>query len=316
MSEPVVLAEVWRSGVLEGVHRGHAVVLDPSGAVLRAWGDPSVRILPRSANKPSQASAMVRAGLPLEDELLALAAASHSGEDFHVEGARRILALGELDESALLTPPDLPLDDEVRARVLARGGGPTRIQMNCSGKHAAMLLTCRVNDWSTSDYTAIDHPLQVRAREELESLAGETAWASAVDGCGAPLFGLTLAGLARLGTSCVLADPGSPPRTVADAMRAHPEWVAGTSRDATALARALPDVLLKEGAEAVYLATFPDGTSIALKIDDGANRARPVAMAGVLRSIGVHHEVIEEQAHSPLHGGGRVVGEIRPALPA
>ncbi|MGI9196213.1 MAG: asparaginase, partial [Candidatus Nanopelagicales bacterium] len=311
-----VLAEVWRSGVLEGVHRGHAVVLDPSGAVLRAWGDPSVRILPRSANKPSQASAMVRAGLPLEGELLALAAASHSGEDFHVDGARRILALGGLDESALLTPPDLPLDDEVRARVLANGGGPTRIQMNCSGKHAAMLVTCRVNDWSTSDYTAMDHPLQVRAREELESLAGETAWASAVDGCGAPLFGLTLAGLARLGTSCVRADPGSPPRKVADAMRAHPEWVAGTSRDATALARALPDVLLKEGAEAVYLAAFPDGTSLALKIDDGANRARPVAMAGVLRSIGVHHEVIDEQAHSPLYGGGRVVGEIRPALPA
>ena len=101
----VVLVEIRRGGVVEGVHRGSAVVLDSAGRIERAWGDPAMPILPRSSNKPAQASAMVRAGLPLEGELLALAAASHSGEAFHRDGVRRILALGGLDESQLLTPP-------------------------------------------------------------------------------------------------------------------------------------------------------------------------------------------------------------------
>ncbi|TEX50304.1 MAG: asparaginase [Actinomycetales bacterium mxb001] len=312
VTDAVVLAEVWRSGVLEGVHRGHAVVLDPDGGVERAWGDPDVRILPRSANKPAQASAMVRAGLPLEGELLALAAASHSGEAFHVEGARRILVRGGLDDTALRTPADLPLDDDVRTQLIARGGIPLPILMNCSGKHAAMLLTCVVNDWSIEDYTSPEHPLQTSCRDELEDLAGERSWATAVDGCGAPLFGLTLRGLARMGAACVQAPLATPPRQVADAMRAHPEWVAGTSRDAAALARSVPGMLIKEGAEAVYVAALPDGRGIALKVEDGANRARPAAMAGVLRAIGIDNATIEAQACAPLLGGGAVVGDIRP----
>ena len=313
MPEPMVLAEVWRSGVLEGVHRGHAVVLDPSGRVERAWGDPTVAILPRSSNKPMQAVAMVRAGLPLEGELLALTAASHSGEPFHVEGATAILAMAGLDEDALLTPEELPIDEEEKARILAAGGAPSRLLMNCSGKHAAMLLTCVVNGWPTGDYTDPEHPLQQSIRDEIVALSGEQPWALAVDGCGAPIFGLTLSGLARSAAACVRADPGTPPRRVADAMRAHPEWVAGSRRDATALARTLPGLLLKEGAEAVYVSAFPDGRSIALKIDDGANRARPVAMAGILQGLGIDNEVIEAQAHAPLLGAGRPVGEIRPA---
>ena len=312
MADAVVLAEVWRSGVLEGIHRGHAVIVTADGRVERSWGDPDARILPRSANKPAQASAMVRSGLPLDGELLALAAASHSGESFHVEGARRILARAGLDDDALQTPADLPLDDAVRADLIQRGGVALPVLMNCSGKHAAMLLTCVANDWTIEDYTAPGHPLQVACREELEELAREEVWATAVDGCGAPLFGLTLQGLARMGAACVQADPSTPPRRVADAMRAHPEWVAGTARDAAALARSLPGLLVKEGAEAVYVAGLPDGRGIALKVEDGANRARPVAMAGVLRSMGFDNEVIEQQAHAPLLGGGRVVGDIRP----
>ena len=313
MPESVALAEIWRSGVLEGVHRGHAVVLAPDGSVERAWGDPDARILPRSSNKPMQAAAMVRAGLPLEAELLALAAASHSGEPFHVEGARRILARGEVDESALLTPPEMPIDDEERIAVIVGGGQAAPVLMNCSGKHAAMLLTCVVNDWSPGDYTDPVHPLQIAIRDEVVDLAGEQPWAVGVDGCGAPIFALTLSGLARAAASCVLAEPGTPPRQVADAMRAHPEWVAGTRRDATALARSLPGLLLKEGAEAVYMAAFDDGRAIALKIDDGANRARPVAMAGILQAIGIDNEVIDAHAHAPLLGAGEVVGEIRPS---
>ena len=308
-----MLAEVWRSGVLEGVHRGHAVVLAPDGTVERAWGDPDARILPRSSNKPMQAAAMVRAGLPLEGELLALSAASHSGEPFHIEGALRILARGGLDEAALLTPPEMPIDDEERTAVLVGGGHPTPVLMNCSGKHAAMLLTCVVNDWPRGDYTDPGHPLQGAIRDEIVSLSGEEPWAVGIDGCGAPIFALTLSGLARAAAGCVLAAPGTPPRRVADAMRDHPEWVAGTRRDATALARSMPGLLLKEGAEAVYMAAFDDGRAIALKIDDGANRARPVAMAGILQALGFDNDVIEAHAHAPLMGAGMVVGEIRPS---
>lgn len=309
----VVLVEIRRGGVVEGVHRGSAVVLNSAGRIERAWGDPTMPILPRSSNKPAQASAMVRAGLPLQGELLALAAASHSGEAFHLDGVRSILALADLDESHLLTPPELPLDEAVRMHVLLDGGEASPVSMNCSGKHAAMLLTCRINGWPIDTYTDPTHPLQRAIHSEVTSLAGEQPWVSAIDGCGAPLFGLTLEGLARLGRSCLVAGPGSAPRRVADAMSAHPDWVAGTQRDAAALSRSLPGALVKEGAEAVSLVTLADGRSIALKIDDGANRARPVAMAGILRAIGVDNPTITAQSRQVLLGAGAPVGEIVPA---
>ena len=311
MSE--ILVEVRRGGVVEGVHRGHAVVLAPDGSIERAWGDPHARILPRSSNKPAQSTAMVRAGLPLEGELLALASASHSGEDFHLDGVRRILAMADLDEASLLTPPELPIDDDVRLGVQVAGGKPTSAYMNCSGKHAAMLLTCVVNDWSLADYTNPMHPLQQAIRVETAERAGEDPWAVAVDGCGAPLFGLTVVGLARLGAAIATSDDAAAQR-VASAMREHPEWVAGTRRDAAALQRSLPGSLIKEGAEAVYLVVLPDGRSVALKIEDGSGRARPVAMAGILRSIGVDNDVIAQQSRQVLLGGGRPAGEIVPTV--
>lgn len=311
MSE--ILVEVRRGGVVEGVHRGHAVVLAPDGSIERSWGDPQAQILPRSSNKPAQASAMVRAGLPLEGELLALASASHSGETFHLEGVQRILDKAGLDESALLTPPELPLDEAVRLEVQMAGQVASSAYMNCSGKHAAMLLTCVVNDWPTADYTSLDHPLQQLIVDEIAQRAGEQPWASAVDGCGAPLIGLTVAGLARMGAA-VASGEDEPARRVADAMRGYPDWVAGTRRDAAALQRSLPGALIKEGAEAVYLVVLPDGRAIALKIEDGGGRARPVAMAGILRAIGVDNDVIEAQARQVLFGGGRPAGEIVPVV--
>jgi L-asparaginase II len=308
-----ILVEVRRGGVVEGVHRGHAVVIAPDGSVERAWGDPQAQILPRSSNKPAQASAMVRAGLPLHGELLALAAASHSGEEFHIDGVRRILDMGGLDESSLLTPPELPIDEPVRLEVQLAGGAASPTYMNCSGKHAAMLLTCVVNDWPISDYTSPEHPLQRAIVTEITDRAGEQPWAFAVDGCGAPVLGLTVAGLARMGAAVAAADDDSG-RRVADAMRGHPDWVAGTRRDAAALQRSLPGALVKEGAEAVYLVVLPDGRAIALKIEDGGGRARPVAMAGILKAIGVDNDVIDAQARQVLLGGGRPAGEIVPAF--
>ena len=305
-----VLVEIRRGGVVEGIHRGHAVVIDAGGRVVRAWGDPDAAILPRSANKPGQASAMLRAGVPLDGELLALSAASHSGEEFHVDGVRRILALADLDESALLTPPELPIDDAVRTQALRAGAEPSRIAMNCSGKHAAMLLACRVNDWPLDSYVDPEHPLQRAVRDEITDLAGEEPWATAVDGCGAPVFGLTLVGLARLGSACVQAGRDTAPHQVAEAMWAHPEWVAGTHRDATALSRSLPGALVKEGAEAVEVVSMSDGRTLVFKISDGSWRAFGAIMHAALLEWGI---TTTEEAFN-VYGGANIVGGMRAVL--
>ncbi len=226
-----VVAEVVRSGFTESRHRGAVAGLAADGSQVISVGQTGVPFFPRSANKPLQAAAMLRCGLDLDGELLALAAASHSGEDFHVDGVRKILSGAGLAEDDLRCPLTWPLDAETARRLIARGQGMSRIRMNCSGKHAAMLATCVLNGWPTAGYLAPDHPLQQAIRRTVEELAGQRAAATGVDGCGAPLFALTLTGLARAFRGLVLATPGTPERRVADAMRAHPEWTSGTSRD-------------------------------------------------------------------------------------
>ena len=159
-----VVAEIVRSGFVEGHHYGSIVALAADGSVDWSVGDVTSQVLPRSCNKPLQALGMVELGLDLPADLLALACASHSGEEFHVEGARRILASAGLDESALQTPPDYPLDDDAREAVIRSGGTRTPVLMNCSGKHAAMLATCVVRGWDTATYLDPQHPLQVGDR--------------------------------------------------------------------------------------------------------------------------------------------------------
>lgn len=311
---PVALAEVRRSGFREGSHVGHAVVLAPDGSVRAAWGDPGAAVFPRSCAKPLQASAMVRAGLDLPSHLLALAAASHSGEPFHVAGVREILASAGLTEDALRTPPDYPLDPVERDVHVAAGHPETRIDMNCSGKHAAMLATCVTRGWPLASYLDPRHPLQAAIRAEVEVLADASIEAVGVDGCGAPVLAIPLAALAAAFAGCVLAAPGSPPRRVADAMRAHPEWVGGTRRDVTAFMSAVPGLLAKDGAEAVYAVALPDGAAAAVKVLDGADRARSVVMAALLREMGVASDAIDDHARAELLGGGVPVGEIRACL--
>ena len=155
-----VLAEVVRSGFVEGHHYGSVVALAADGSTAYAAGDVTTQVLPRSCNKPLQAVGMLRAGLDLDGELLAVACASHSGEPFHIDAVRRILAGAGLDESLLQTPPDFPLDDDSREAVVRAGGQRAPVLMNCSGKHAAMLATCVVNDWDLATYREPDHPLQ------------------------------------------------------------------------------------------------------------------------------------------------------------
>jgi len=316
--ENPVLADVIRSGFVESRHRGAIVVTGPDGSVLHQAGAVDVPIFPRSSNKPMQAVAMVSSGLDLEGELLALAAASHSGEDFHVTGAQKILAGVGLTEDALHCPPDLPGDEDARNAVIRAGGGPRRLYMNCSGKHAAMLATCVAAGWDTATYTDPGHPLQVEVRRTIERLSGEQITVPpGVDACGAPVFAISLTGVARAFRALVTAEPGSRERKVADAMRANPKWTSGSTRPDRALVEAVPGMLLKSGAEGVQGVALADGRAIAIKVDDGdaARRVRIPATVAALRALGVDVGVPDELARPLLHGGGRVVGEVRISLP-
>ncbi|WFB08737.1 asparaginase [Streptomyces sp. LX-29] len=309
-----VLAEVVRSGFVEGHHRGSLVVLAADGGVELALGDPDAPVFPRSANKPMQAAAVLRAGLELSGERLALAAASHSGEPFHLELVEKMLAEFELPATALQTPPDLPLDPVEAESYLAAGRVRDPLTMNCSGKHAAMLAACAVAGWPRQSYLDPAHPLQQLIQEVVEAAGGEPVTHVGTDGCGAPLMALSLTGLARAFRSFVLADPGTPERRVADAMRAHPEYVAGTRRPDTWLMRELPGTLAKMGAEAVQAVALPDGRALAFKVDDGATRALGPVLARALAQLGVSSPVLARIGDAPLLGGGERVGEIRAAF--
>ncbi|MFH8534568.1 asparaginase [Streptomyces tendae] len=308
---PPVLAEVVRSGFVEGRHRGSLVVLGADGAVELALGEVTAPVFPRSANKPMQAAGVLRAGLDLAGERLALAAASHSGEPFHRDLVRKMLDEYGLDPALLQCPPDLPLDAEERETYLASGAVPDRVTMNCSGKHTAMLAVCAQQGWPLDTYLDPEHPLQRVIHRVVEDAAGEPVAAVGTDGCGAPLMAISLVGLARAFRSFVAAEPGSAERRVADAMRAHPEYVAGSRRADTWLMREVPGTLSKMGAEAVQAVALPDGRALAFKIEDGATRALGPVLARALTLLGVDAPVVERIGRAPLLGGGREVGEIR-----
>ncbi|MFF4340279.1 asparaginase [Kitasatospora sp. NPDC001540] len=308
------LAEVIRSGFTEGRHRGSLVLLDADGAVEYALGTPELPVYPRSTAKPFQAVATLRAGLDLGGEQLALAASSHSAEPFHRAAVRKLLAGAGLTEAALRLPADLPLDEVEAEELLRSGGERAPILMDCSGKHAAWLAASAANGWDLETYLDPAHPIQRLARTALEEAVGEPAAHLGTDGCGAPLLAVSLTGLARGYRALLLADPGTEQRRVADAMRAHPEYVAGTRRADTWLMRAVPGALSKMGAEAVQVVALPDGRALAFKIEDGAERARGPVLAAALRRLGLADPVLDRIAAAPLHGGGNVVGEVRAAF--
>jgi L-asparaginase II len=305
-----VLAEVVRSGFVESRHRGVVVALAANGTFAFTVGSANAPVFPRSSNKPLQAAAMLRAGLPLEGELLALAAASHSGEDFHARGAHDILDLAGLTPEDLGCPPALPIDEPTARRLIRESDTPeSRVRNNCSGKHAAMLVTCIANDWPTDSYLDLQHPLQRHIRKTIEELAREPVAATGVDGCGAPVFALTLGGLARAFRALVLAEPGTPERKVADAMRKFPEWTSGTTRDENRLMASVPGLLLKAGAEGVDAFALPDGSAAAVKIEDGNPRARTPVTVAILARLGAQPPA--ELATTVVTGGGSPVGTIR-----
>jgi len=299
----MIVAEVVRSGFVESVHHGSVAVL---GGPSR--GDVTSPIFPRSANKPLQAVGMLRAGLvPRDESDLALISGSHFGEPVHVRRVREMLDAAGLTAAALRCPAALPHTEDARDDWLRRQGGPEPILMNCSGKHAGMLATCVVNGWPLDSYLDPKHPLQVALAEAVTDLAGEPIAAVGVDGCGAPVFAFSLMALAGAYARLVDAAPGSFERRVADEMRAHPELVAGTGANDTALMRTVPGLLAKVGAEGVIAAAVPGRGAVAVKIEDGAERARTPVLLDELDRLGVALPPLEEL----VLGGGEPVGRVR-----
>ena len=307
MFNDAVLAEYVRDGVVESEHRGFLAALNADGSIFKSLGDVETKIFPRSTVKCAQASAMVRSGLDLEPRLLALAQSSHSGGQMHMDGAREILASVGLSESALQCALDRPLGDAER-----RAWGekpPTQIAMNCSGKHAAMLATCVKNGWPIETYLEQSHPLQLAIKAELEKLAGEKITLTSTDGCGAPLFLLSLIGLARAVRAITIStDPVH--QSVMSAARAFPEMVGGVGRHNTEMMQQVPGLFMKDGAEAVNVCSLADGRTFVFKVSDGSLRAFRTIVHACLKDFGIDTPLTLEK----VMGGPRVIGTIRATI--
>jgi L-asparaginase II len=309
MFKDEVLAEYVRDGVVESEHRGFLAALNADGSIFKTLGDVETKIFPRSTVKCAQASAMVRSGLDLEPRLLALAQSSHSGGEIHMDGAREILASVGLSESALQCALDRPLGDAERRAWGEKA--PTQIAMNCSGKHAAMLATCVKNGWPIETYLDASHPLQLAIKAELEELAGEKISLTSTDGCGAPLFLLSLIGLARAVHEITIStDPVH--QRVMSAARAFPEMVGGVGRHNTEMMQQVPGLFMKDGAEAVNVCSLSDGRTFVFKVSDGSLRAFRTIVHACLNDFGIDTALTPEK----VMGGPRVIGTIRATIAA
>jgi L-asparaginase II len=298
-----VLAELIRSGLVESTHSGQLLLMAADGSDLLALGDVEAEIYPRSAIKSLQAAAMLRSGLNLNDEQLALVCASHGGTTRHQEVALEILRSFGLSESDLQNTPDVPLDREARIKWGDRPA--TSLAANCSGKHSGMLATCVVNGWDIKTYRDADHPLQLAIAREIAELIGKSIDRASVDGCGAPLFSMSTRSIALAARKMRIDSDPIFSRVISACLK-HPEMILAEGAFDTRMMKAVPGLFVKGGAESVMLASLADGSAIAWKISDGSNRANGPLMKAALAKFGIN---IEGEAVDVL-GGGKVVGSL------
>jgi L-asparaginase II len=328
MTSAVPLVETTRGPFVESRHFGHVVVARANGEIVEAWGDPDKIVLPRSSAKMLQALPLLEsgAGSHLTSEQLALACASHSGEQRHVDRVTSWLADLGLDEGALKCGPQESRDDALRDEMIRQGTPPSRIHNNCSGKHAGFLTVTR-HLGASPDYIDPDHPVQKAVRAAFEETCDETSPGFGIDGCSAPNFAASLRGIARSMAVFASAGAGNSARDKAmvslrDAMIRHPELVSGKGRSCAALMNAAKgSAAVKTGAEGFFVAILPgQQLGVALKIEDGATRASEGAMAAILVRLGVVDANDPQVARflSPRiqNRDGLEVGEVRttPAL--
>ena len=319
-----LLAEVWRGDFLESQHHGHAVIVDGSGDIVAAWGDPDAVILPRSSAKMIQALPLVASGAAdaLTPRHLALACASHEGSPIHTHFVARWLSELGLGESDLLCGPQPPRDADANAMLIRSREEPNQIHNNCSGKHTGFLALGKHLGAGPS-YIAAEHPVQRAVLEVFEETTGSTSSGYAIDGCSAPNFATSLVAFARAlawfataGSRSAVLDQSAV--RLREAMIAHPELVAGEGGACTHLMRAMRGVAVKTGAEGVYAGILPEaGLGIALKVADGATRASEAAIAALLVRMGVlnaEHPTARALLMAPqVNRAGRTVGYVRPS---
>jgi L-asparaginase II len=298
-----VLAKVTRGNLVESLHLGHLIVLNADGSTYLSKGSPELPIYPRSAIKSLQAAAMLKAGLKVDADELAIICASHSGSQNHIDLVTKMLTARGISLSQLKNAVDKPLGEKEK---IAWGEKPaSQLAQNCSGKHAGMLIICQQNGWDMKSYLDLGHPLQVAIKNEIEVLAGEKVSATSVDGCGAPLFAISLIGLARAISNLVKSNDELYQQIVS-ACTKYPELVAGDGRLTTRMMQAVPGLFMKEGAEGVQVSVLRDGRVIAIKVIDGS--WRPVAP--IIMEIFSRWEVEMPDESVKIYGGGSVIGEV------
>lgn len=295
--DPVPMAQLMRGGIVESTHLGHAVVVHADGEIVEAWGDPEAIIYPRSSCKMVQALPLLEsgAGAGLGDARLALACASHQGAALHREAVASWLSDIGMAEPDLRCGTHWPKDREESAALVRGGHAPCQLHNNCSGKHTGFLMLAK-HLRAGPEYVEPDHPVQTAVRQAFEEVTGLDSPGYGIDGCSAPNFATSLAGLGRAMAFFAGADPdgGSRNRAAArltQAMMRHPDLVAGEGRACTELMRAMGGrAAIKTGAEAVFVAILPEKRlGIALKITDGGTRASEAAITALL----VRHGVLE-----------------------
>ena len=324
MVAAVEMVELWRGGLLESTHRGHAVICDDTGAIVQSWGNPEKIIFSRSSCKMLQALPLIETGaadaVGLTDAHLALACASHQGEAKHVNMARRWLADLGLGEPDLRCGAHEPYDHPERDRLIRAGEAPCQLHNNCSGKHTGFLTVVK-HLRAGPDYVELDHPLQRAVKAAFEEVTGESSPGHGIDGCSAPNFAGSIGGLARAMAAFASSSDSGSTRSRAmhrltRAMATHPDLVAGDGRACTELMRAMQGrVALKTGAEAVYVAIVPEKRmGIAIKIEDGNARASEAALVAILTQIGVldgAHPMAQKRLPAPqCNARGLRTGEL------
>ncbi|MFD1913255.1 asparaginase [Halodurantibacterium flavum] len=327
MTEPVPMAELWRGGMLESRHLGHAVICDEKGAIIDAWGDPQAVIFPRSSCKMLQALPLLESGAAdaagLSEAQLAFACASHQGAAIHTDMARRWLADLGLGDADLRCGVQEPSDRAERDRLIRAEEGACQVHNNCSGKHCGF-LTLAQHMGAGPEYVELDHPVQQAVKAAFEEVTGEQSPGHGIDGCSAPNFATSVAGLARSMAFFAAANPDGDTRNRAAArltraMAARPELVAGEGRACTELMRAMGGkVAIKTGAEAVFVAILPEKRrGIALKIVDGGTRGAEAAICALLVREGVldpnHPATLKRLDAVQRNWRGREVGIFRKA---
>lgn len=310
--DATVVASIERDGHSESVHHGIAVVVDSQGAPLLEVGNPQAVVYPRSTLKPLQTLAVLRTGVELTDQEIALATASHSGSTRHRDAVSDFLRRHVLSPDLLQCPADWPLSTMEKAALIAEGGTKSVLAMNCSGKHTGFLAACQHRGDPLQTYLEPSHPLQRDIRAAVEELTGETIAYSSVDGCGAPLHALSLHGLAR-GLSALVTSDEPEAQRIVQAVGAHPWAIAGENHPNTRVIETLGGIA-KIGAEGLLVIALPSGITAAVKILDGSMRATtPVALEALAVVGAIEANIVQNlraQLDEPVLAGARVAGGL------